>query len=390
VYISRLAVDNFRSWKSLVLDLKPGINVLYGRNGLGKTNLVEALEVLSTGSSHRISSSAPLVQRDQHKATVRANVEDDGKTTTYELNIPVKGVNRGRINGGSSLYMRDLVGRIPFVSFSPDDQRLITGEPNGRRSFLDQTISQLDAHYYQLKQNVNHLAQQRGILLKQLSRDQDLSRDGSTGSVQDNLSTLEVWTGQFIQQGMELTQRRLQFIQSLQKPIKDIYRQLAGQHNDVSINYIPSFSEVVEGGFSSQTATLISHHFQRIYPGELARGQNLIGPQRDDLTFMLNGLEAKGFASNGEEWTIALALRLAQFQLLLQKKQSEPILVLDDVFAQLDEERRSRILNFASQQEQVLITVAASSDMPRTDGANLIDLADLANRYQSFMEEMNL
>ncbi|WP_033504906.1 DNA replication/repair protein RecF, partial [Bifidobacterium actinocoloniiforme] len=188
--ISRLAVDHFRSWQALVLDLEPGVNILQGRNGLGKTNLVEALEVLSTGSSHRASSSAPLVQRGQARATVRANAQEAGRTTTYELTIPVRGANRARIDGGPSLYMRDLVGRVPSVTFSPEDQRLVSGDPSGRRSFLDQTASQLDPAYYQAKQDVSHLAQQRSALLKRLSRAESAGAD--EGDRQADLSGLEV------------------------------------------------------------------------------------------------------------------------------------------------------------------------------------------------------
>lgn len=391
MYISRLAVDHYRSWESLVVDLQPGINVLYGRNGLGKTNLVEALEVLSTGSSHRVSSSAPLVQRGQHKATVRANVQEDEQTTTYELTIPLRGANRGRINNGSSLYMRDLVGRISCVCFSPDDQHLVAGDPNGRRNFLDQTASQLDPSYYQLKQDVTHLAQQRGALLKQLSHSQEvLGGDSYTDNSQAALSTLEVWTAQFIQQGMKLTERRLQLIRSLQGPIQDIYQQLAGSDQNVHMTYLPSFAEVIDDGVSAQSATRISQHFQRIYAGEVARGQNLIGPQRDDMAFVLNGMEAKSYASNGEEWTLALALRLAQFQLLAQENNHQPILVLDDVFAQLDEHRRRQILNFANDQNQVIITVAAATDLPQVDDVHVIDVADIADQHRIAMEEVVL
>ncbi|BDR52097.1 DNA replication and repair protein RecF [Bombiscardovia nodaiensis] len=376
MYISRLAVDQYRSWSSFVLDLEPGLNIVQGRNGMGKTNLVEALEVLSTGSSHRVSSSAPLVQRGQSKATIRANAQEGGQTITYELTVALRGANRGRINGGPSLYMRDLVGRVPSVTFWPEDQRLVTGEPSGRRTFLDQMASQLDPSYYQLRQDVSHLAQQRGALLKQLSRAQEDGRFGA-GPSQADLSTLEVWTAQFIAKGMELTARRMRLLQELQEPLESIYRQLAGQEQEVALVYQPSFAEVLESGVSQESSQRISQHFQRIYPGELARGQNLIGPQRDDFAFTLNGMPAKEYASNGEEWTLALALRLAEYQRLSEQADSNPILVLDDVFAQLDEQRRRQILQFAQRQPQVIMTVAALSDIPQTDQAHVIDLAQL-------------
>ncbi|RBP99661.1 DNA replication/repair protein RecF [Bifidobacterium xylocopae] len=379
--ISRLAVDDYRSWSSLVVDLDEGVTILQGRNGLGKTNLVEALEVLSTGSSHRVSSSAPLVRRGRPRATVRANAEQDGRTDTYELTIPLRGANRARIDGGPSLYMRDLVGKVPSVTFSPEDQRLVTGEPSGRRSFLDQTAVQLDPDYYRVKQETARLAQQRGALLKRLARSEP--DPGGVGMDREaELSGLEVWTGQFIQRGMELTARRMKVVEKLAGPLGDIYRNLAGEDQVVEMAYLPSFAEVLDGGVGPQTAAAISRHFQRVWPGEQARGVNLLGPQRDDLEFSLNGMPARDYASNGEEWTLALALRLAEHRILAEASGLTPILVLDDVFAQLDERRRSQIIRFVQDQPQTLITAASPGDVPDLEGAHLIDIADLADRQR--------
>ena len=176
MHISRLALDHYRSWDHCVLDFEPGINILQGSNGLGKTNIVEAVEVLSTGSSHRTSSSLPLVEKGHPSATVRANVEDAGEQRTYEITIAARGANRARVDGGKSQYMRDIVGLVPSVSFTPEDQRLVSGDPATRRNFLNQAASLLLPRYAQSLQQFTHVAKQRAALLKQLSDGSGIDR----------------------------------------------------------------------------------------------------------------------------------------------------------------------------------------------------------------------
>lgn len=374
MYISRLVLDHYRSWSTCLLDLEPGVTILKGRNGLGKTNLVEAIEVLSTGTSHRVSSSLPLVERGQSKATVRARVQGDGESDDYELTIAAKGAKRGRINGGPSLYMRSLVGQVPCVTFSPEDQRMVSGEPSVRRAFLDQAGALLDPDYFRSRQDFAHIAQQRSTLLRQLLKQGDQGADQRSAI----LASLEIWTGQFIRTGLDLTRRRVDLVAALAEPFRALYADLAGPGQEASLDYAPSLDEISNQMVSEGSVEeAVSLHFQRIYPGEVARGTNLIGPQRDDLVFGLNGMPAREFASNGEMWTLALALRLALFKVIIQSKQIRPIVVLDDVFAQLDEARRSQILAFARDQDQVLITAAADGDIPSLDGARLVDVDSL-------------
>lgn len=391
MYISRLALDHYRSWESLVVDLEPGVNVLHGENGLGKTNIVEAIEVLSTGSSHRTSSSLPLVERGESKATIRANVVENAgdadpgvtgddrpepRVTTYEATIATRGANRARINSGASRYLRDIVGLVPSVSFTPDDQRLVSGEPATRRTFLDQAGALLVPRYADMIQQFTRIARQRAALLKQLG--------AHAGSPDAALSGLEVWTGQFIEAGVALTRVRMRIMERLAAPFASIYARLASGRGTAGLAYAPSFTEVADAG-QDDPRPAISTHFQRLYAGEIARGINLIGPQRDDLAITLDGMPARDFASNGEMWTMALALRMALFEAVTADRGVRPIVILDDVFAQLDESRRTQILDFASQQDQVLITAAAAGDIPGgIDGdgakANIIDVAALLAR----------
>lgn len=443
MYISRLALDHFRSWPHLVVDFTPGVTILKGANGLGKTNIVEAVEVLSTGSSHRVSGSLPLIERGETKATIRANVNensvergncgnndaptvdglaehDDGqdiadpvadtaeenvgksgkgalsgiaaadairqenavsgkqpehdvRKTTYEVTIAARGANRGRINGGNSLYMRDIVGKVPSVSFTPEDQRLVAGDPAGRRGFLDQAGSLLIAGYAANLSTANKIAKQRSALLKQLGQRGELV-DAQNAA----LNGLEIWTGQFIAVGVALTRARAGLIERLSGPFSRIYDELAGKPQHAGLAYAPSFEEVLD--FEAPEPE-ISKHYQRLYAGEIARGRNLIGPHRDDMTLTLDGMPAREFASNGEMWTMALALKMALFDEIAQTQQVKPIVVLDDVFAQLDETRRRQILDFAMGQDQVLITVAAASDIPlnaaEAGKVVIVDVAEL-------------
>nr|WP_236023727.1 DNA replication and repair protein RecF [Bifidobacterium miconis] len=429
-----MALDRYRSWEHCVVDFTPGVNILQGANGMGKTNIVEAVEVLSTGSSHRTSSSLPLVERGQSSAVIRANVvsgpaaalstpdatsdvkasgtgacgaserqngvsdaihgeaganetaampanaDDERTVTTYELTVAARGANRARVNGGNSLYMRDVVGRIPSVSFTPEDQRLVAGDPASRRTFLNQAGALLVPGYADRLQTIAKVARQRAALLKQLG-----ARDVVPAAADAALSGLEIWTGQFIELGVALTRDRRRIVDMIAEPFAAIYRSLAGDDQRAELAYEPSFDEIF---LADDPLPRISEHFQRIYPGEVARGQNLIGPHRDDLSLLLAGMPAREFASNGEMWTMALALKMALFDVVARERGTRPIVILDDVFAQLDESRRGQILDFASRQDQVLITVAAASDIPDLAGradANVIDVGALKRAQDEYL-----
>ncbi len=397
MYVSKLALDHFRSWSSCVLDFSPKINILLGSNGLGKTNIVESLEVISTGTSHRVSSLMPLIEINHNCATIRANVKDFNNTfnsntldssndldeTTFELSINLKGANRARINGKKSLYMKDIVGLVPCVSFTPRDQNLIVSDPTVRRTFIDQAGALLIPNYLPILQEYNHIAKQRSALLKSLSNNYSPNSINNYNTVSD----LEVWTAKFIETGIILTKLRKQIIELLNNVFSNIVKHLSNSSNFASIEYNPSFSEIdfsendFEENNDNSIRIAISEHFQRIYNGEVARGYNLIGPHRDDFTILLNDYNAKEFASNGESWTLALALKMALFKSLEKKNGKKPIVILDDVFAQLDESRRKQILEFAKNQDQVFITVASLSDIPKDKSVlenSIIDVSKIA------------
>lgn len=399
MHVTRLVLDHYRSWKHCLVDFEPGVNVLYGRNGLGKTNIVEAVEVLATGGSHRTSATVPLVERGEKIATIRANVvdgiNDDGNssldtanTTTYAVTLPVRGGNKARVNGGASQPLRSVVGQVRAVVFAPDDQLLVSMDPARRRAFLDSAGAQLIPGYYELAQEFARIAKQRAKLLRQIGQERSLGH-----GVGPLLDALEAWTGSFIDRGLRLTQARSKVCALLEKPFASIYADLSGG-GTASMLYAPGFAEaeaVCEAPVARQdwqsepqvgvpVLEAISGHFQRIFDGEVAQSRNLIGPHRDDVMFMLDGAPAKEYASNGEMWMIALALKMALFTVLEGGPAQDgsptgaPVLILDDVFSQLDAARRLQIVEFASRQEQTLITVAAPGDVPEGIEAHMIDV----------------
>lgn len=353
MYISRLALDHFRSWEQCLLDLAPGITIFYGENGIGKTNIVEAAEFLSTGMSHRASSAKPLIQAGRSSAHIRANVEfREEQQTQYAVTLSSRGGHRARVNGGASGFLRDVLGQVPSVTFAPEDQRLVSAEPALRRQFLDTAAIVLFPQYYDLLQRYTHIAKQRAALLKNVAT----LRTQPDADLSQVFVGLEIWTAQLVQTGLEMTQMRSQVCERLAEPFCQIYEHVAGPQQIVELRYSPSYAE---GEYEAVIA-----HYQRLFEGEVAQARNLIGPHRDDVEFILNGMPAKDYASNGEMWSIALALKMALFEVMKEAKETIPILILDDVFAQLDNARRSQILDFASQNDQVLITVAAKDDVP--------------------------
>lgn len=377
MYISRLALDHFRSWEQCILDIAPGITIFYGNNGLGKTNIVESVEFLSTGMSHRANSAKPLIQAGHTTSYIRANVvadsamnseevsektddHNDDNYAQYSITLSSRGGHRAKINNGKSLYLRDIIGDISSVTFAPEDQQLISSDPSIRRRFLDTAAVSLIPGYYDLLQRYNHIAKQRVALLKNVALVR--SQNNSSTSMEDIFTGLEIWTTQLAQTGIELTRARESVISKLSEPFTRIYRHIAGEHNFAEVKYTPSFDEIFA---ENDVYDAIIAHYQRLYEGEVAQGRNLIGPHRDDITFMLNGMNAKEYASNGEMWSIALALKMALYEVIARETQTQPILILDDVFAQLDNSRRSQIIDFAASLDQVLITVAAREDVPQ-------------------------
>jgi DNA replication and repair protein RecF len=365
VYVAHLSLHDFRSYASAEVELEPGVTAFIGRNGQGKTNLVEAIDYLARLASHRVASDAPLVRSGAEQAVVRAAVVREGRTAVLEVELNPGRSNRARVNRSPLPRARDLVGLVRTVIFSPEDLTLVKGDPSDRRRFLDDVLVLRAPRLAGVRADYERVLRQRNSLLKTAGA----ARRGSS-SQEAALSTLGVWDDHLARTGGELLAERLALVEALRPYVGKAYETVArgATRDDAEIHYKPSFDL---GGLTeraSLTEALLAE-VERRRNDELDRGISLVGPHRDDLMLSLghgpanNRLPVKGYASHGESWSFALALRLASYD-LLRADGDDPILILDDVFAELDTERRAQLADLVAGAEQVLVTAAVAADVP--------------------------
>ncbi len=385
--VSALSLTDFRSWPAVDLELEPGPTALLGANGQGKTNLVEALGYVATLSSHRVSTDAPLVRAGAERAVVRARVERAGRGTLVEVELNPGRANRARVNRAPVPRAREVVGLLRTVLFAPEDLALVRGDPSERRRFLDDLLVLRAPRLAGVRADYERVLKQRNALLKSafLARRQR----GAAAA----LPTLDVWDAHLARTGAELLAARLQVVQALAPHVRRAYREVAGGSAEPCLAYRSSASGPTDGPDQcpdehpadsevpdrpSLEAALLSA-LERVRPQELERGVGLVGPHRDELVLRLGELPVKGFASHGESWSVALALRLASWALLRADApdgDGEPVLVLDDVFAELDTGRRDRLAELVAGAEQVLVTAAVPEDVPRALCGARLDVVD--------------
>ncbi len=358
MHVAHLTLHNFRSYSDLDVALEPGATAFIGRNGQGKTNLIEAIDYLSRLSSHRVASDAPLVRSGAEQALVRAAVVRDGRTAILEVELNPGRANRARINKSPLPRPRDLIGVMRTVVFSPDDLILVKGDPSERRKFLDDLLILRTPRLAGVRSDYDRILRQRNSLLKTAAFARGDSRETS-------LSTLSVWDLQLAHVGAQLLSARLQLVDDLRPYIAKSYEAVArgASRDDAQVEYKASF----ELGDRDDLEDALLAELERRRKDELDRGISLVGPHRDELVLTLgNGdlrLPVKGYASHGESWSFALAMRLASYD-LLRSDGDDPILVLDDVFAELDTERRAQLADLVVDAEQVLVTAAVADDVP--------------------------
>ena len=348
MYLRRLAVTDFRSWESAELDLEPGVTVLVGPNGVGKTNLVEAAGYLATLGSHRVATDAPLVRRGAERAVVRGVVVHHGRELAVELEIAAGRANRARVNRAKALP-RDVLGILRTVLFAPEDLALVRGDPGERRRFLDDLLVLRFPRFAAVRSDYDRVLRQRSALLK-------TARGGG------DLSTLDVWDGHLASHGAALLAGRLDLVAGIAPLAVDAFAEVAPTSDAIAVGYRSSLEGELPPS-ASELEPLLLDALARVRRQEVERGVCLVGPHRDDLDLRLGEGPAKGYASHGESWAFALALRLASYRLLCADG-VEPVLVLDDVFAELDTRRRSALAEVARRAEQVLITAAVAEDVP--------------------------
>ncbi|MGH4034799.1 DNA replication/repair protein RecF [Actinomycetota bacterium Odt1-20B] len=356
MHVTHLSLADFRSYARVEVPLDPGVTAFVGPNGQGKTNLVEAVGYLATLGSHRVSSDAPLVRMGADRAVIRAAVRQGERQQLIELELNPGKANRARINRSSQVRPRDVLGIVRTVLFAPEDLALVKGDPGERRRFLDELITARSPRMAGVRSDYDRVLKQRNTLLKSAA----LARRHGGRSM--DLSTLDVWDQHLARAGAELLAQRLDLIAALQPLADKAYEQLAPGGGPLALEYRPSSPQVVgqtrEELYEQLIAALVEARKQ-----EIERGVTLVGPHRDELLLKLGELPAKGYASHGESWSYALALRLASYD-LLRAEGNEPVLVLDDVFAELDARRRERLAELVAPGEQVLVTAAVDDDVP--------------------------
>ena len=345
MHLSHLSLKNFRSYSELDLPLSRGITVFLGRNGEGKTNIVEAVMYMAFLSSHRTAGDQPLVKLGESSAYTRAKVQHPDREILVELEINADKANRARINQNPVRSQKELFGLVQCIYFSPEDLDLVRGDPSERRRFIDQIVTLRSPRLAGVITDYERAVRQRNALLKTRS----------------NNSSLESWDQQVAKFGAEIIAARITLLEEFTPLFTKIYANISPE-KPASIKYKSSIenpSTVLQENYDS-----IIQKMSELRGQELERGLTLVGPHRDDLLLHLGNHLVKGYASHGESWSIALSLKLAAYELLINEG-SKPILILDDVFSELDEERREQLVSLAKSAEQTIITVAVESDLPK-------------------------
>lgn len=360
MYISRLGLRDFRSWAHADVDLSPGRTVFLGPNGHGKTNLVEAAWYLCTLGSHRVATDLPLIRVGAERAVVSASVVQDGRECAVDVEIASGRANRARLNRSPVRSVRDVVGVLQAVLFAPEDLALVRGDPTDRRRYLDDLAIFRRPGLAAVRADYDKVLRQRTALLKTAAA----GRYNKSGADPRVLDTLEVWDSRLAAHGAEVMAARIALIQQLAPEVEKAYRQVAGGSSSVTMRYRASIElgEDEEIAREALHAGLLAGLAAR-RAAELERGICLVGPHRDDIELRLADQPAKVFASHGESWSFALALRLAAYE-LLRMDGGCPVLLLDDVFAELDGARRAALASAAASAEQILVTAAVPADVP--------------------------
>lgn len=379
MYVAHLSLHDFRSYADTEVALEPGVTAFIGRNGQGKTNLVEAIDYVARLSSHRVASDAPLVRFGKDQAVVRATVVRDERQALLEIEINPGKSNRARINKSPLPKAREMLGLVRTVLFSPEDLSLVKGDPSDRRRFLDDLLVLRAPRFAGVRSDYDRVLRQRNSLLKTAAA----ARRGRGGSekIEGALQTLDVWNAHLARTGAELLAARLVLVEELRPLVDKAYEAVArdSYRSDAAMSYKCSFELPSPADTPtpdrSQLAAAILEEVQRRRSDELDRGISLVGPHRDELTLTLGPMPAKGYASHGESWSFALALRLASYE-LLRAGGDDPILILDDVFAELDTDRRERLAEMVGGAEQVLVTAAVPADVPVSLGGIRVDVVD--------------
>lgn len=356
MYVRHLALHDFRSWSAVDVELTPGRTVFVGQNGFGKTNLLEALWYCATLGSHRVATDAPLIRAGAERAVVSAIVVSEGRELAVDIEIAAGRTNKARLNRSPVRSPREVLGAVRAVLFAPEDLALVRGDPGERRRYLDELATVRRPTVAGVRADYEKVLRQRTALLKSASGHR-MRRNTSV------LETLDVWDGHLAAHGARLMAARLDLVNQLGPEVEKAYQLLAPNSRPAGISYRSSIDADIGDADTEFLEMSLLAALARRRDAELERGICLVGPHRDDLELRLGDQPTKGFASHGESWSMALSLRLAAYE-LLRSEGNEPVLMLDDVFAELDTARRRALADVAAGAEQVLVTAAVGEDIP--------------------------
>ena len=382
MHVRHLTVNDFRSYATAELPLEPGVTTIVGLNGQGKTNLVEAIGYLATLSSHRVATDQPLVRFGAEQAVIRGAVVREGRETMVELELNPGRANRARLGRSPAGRPRDVLGTLRTVLFAPEDLALVKGDPSERRKFLDDLLVARQPRWAGVRGEYDKILKQRNALLKSAApvlrrgqrRPPPRSTDGPVDDARASaLHTLDIWNEHLATVGSQLLYARLRLLRDLGPYLTQAYDEVSAGQSDARVSYKSSLREAASASLAAgevpeidQLRTEVLATLDDLRDREIERGMSLAGPHRDDLVLSLGELPAKGYASHGESWSFALGLKLAAYQLLRHDLGDDPVLILDDVFAELDSGRRERLAAMVVDCEQVLITAAVDADVPST------------------------
>jgi DNA replication and repair protein RecF len=371
MYVQKVKLTNFRNYQSAEVELAAGVNLFYGSNGQGKTNLVEAINFFGALDSHRVAGYAPLIKQGEKTAIISLELNHEERQLLLEYELNTDSPNRARLNKSQTAKSKDILGYLNSVIFAPEDLDIVKRDPSNRRAFIDQLIIQFTPRMHGVYSDYERVLKQRNTLLKSAR---------ATGARGDQLSTLSAWDHSLVEYGSEIIAARVAIVQKLSPGLISNYQQIAKSNNEPKMFIKSSISkenpleeaELTEGEYLQLTdkqeiAKVFAERLAGLRPKEIERAITLVGPHRDDLVLNLGTLPAKGYASHGESWSYALSLRLASLEILKQESRlGDPILILDDVFAELDSERRTKLAELVQLNEQVIITAAVIEDVPET------------------------
>jgi DNA replication and repair protein RecF len=376
VHVTHLGLVDFRSYGAVELDLPAGVTTFVGANGQGKTNLVEAIGYACSLRSHRVATDAPLVRQGAERAVVRVHADRGGREVVVELEITPGRANRARLNRSPVPRQRDVLGQVSRVLFAPEDLLLVKGDPGERRTYLDELTVALAPRFDAVLSDLDRVLRQRNSLLKSASA----LRGGGARSRSAAEATLSIWDDQLAALAADVIAARAALVERLSHPVSESYRAVAPGDRDprAQIEYVPG----VPGAQGLGRDALVEQVRESLLARrdeEFARGITLVGPHRDEMAVSLHGMPVRGYASHGESWSMALALRLASYDVVRAESGpgAEPVLILDDVFAELDADRRDRLATAVAEVEQVLITAAVPEDVPGVLRGRTVAVADL-------------